>query len=58
MSVQSRHLGARIPLDDSFAVTAAIVIIGVPLGGVAGYYGGKVDEIVMRITECSSRFPR
>ena len=31
--------GARIPLLISFVVTAAIVIIGVPLGGIAGYSG-------------------
>jgi peptide/nickel transport system permease protein len=49
--------GARIPLEISFAVTAAIVIIGVPLGGIAGYYGGKVDEIVMRITDVFLAFP-
>jgi peptide/nickel transport system permease protein len=49
--------GARIPLEISFAVTAAIVIIGVPLGGIAGYYGGKTDEIVMRITDVFLAFP-
>ncbi len=49
--------GARIPLYISFAVTAAIVIIGVPLGGIAGYYGGKVDEVVMRVTDVFLAFP-
>jgi peptide/nickel transport system permease protein len=49
--------GARIPLIISFAVTAAIVIIGVPLGGIAGYYGGKVDEVVMRVTDVFLAFP-
>jgi peptide/nickel transport system permease protein len=49
--------GARIPLEISFAVTAAIVIIGVPLGGIAGYYGGRIDEVVMRVTDIFLAFP-
>ena len=48
---------ARIPLIISFTVTAVIVIIGVPLGGIAGYYGGRVDEVVMRITDVFLAFP-
>jgi peptide/nickel transport system permease protein len=49
--------GARIPLIISFTVTAAIVVIGVPLGGIAGYYGGRVDEVVMRVTDVFLAFP-
>ena len=49
--------GARIPLLISFVVTFAIVIIGVPIGGVAGYYGGRLDEIVMRICDVFLAFP-
>lgn len=49
--------GVRIPLLISFAVTAAIVMIGVPLGGIAGYFGGLVDEIVMRVTDIFLAFP-
>ena len=49
--------GARIPLMISFTVTAVIVIIGVPLGGIAGYYGGRVDEVVMRVTDVFLAFP-
>ena len=49
--------GARIPLVISFTVTAVIVLIGVPLGGVAGYYGGRIDEVVMRITDIFLAFP-
>lgn len=49
--------GARIPLIISFTVTAVIVIIGVPLGGIAGYYGGRIDEVVMRITDVFLAFP-
>ena len=49
--------GARIPLLISFTVTAVIVVIGVPLGGIAGYYGGRVDEVVMRVTDVFLAFP-
>ncbi len=49
--------GARIPLMVSFAVTFAIVLIGVPLGGIAGYFGGRIDEVIMRITDIFLAFP-
>jgi peptide/nickel transport system permease protein len=49
--------GARIPLYISFGVTLAIVLIGVPLGGIAGYFGGKVDEVIMRATDIFLAFP-
>jgi peptide/nickel transport system permease protein len=49
--------GARIPLVISFTVTAVIVLIGVPLGGIAGYYGGRIDEVVMRVTDVFLAFP-
>ena len=49
--------GACIPLYISFAVTAAIVLIGVPLGGIAGYFGGRVDEAIMRVTDVFLAFP-
>jgi len=49
--------GARVPLIISFVVTIAIVMIGVPLGGIAGYYGGKVDEVIMRIADIFLAFP-
>jgi len=49
--------GARIPLYISFGVTVAIVLIGVPLGGIAGYFGGRIDEVIMRITDIFLAFP-
>src|SRR5690625_2274205 len=43
--------GARISLF--IGITAALIdlIIGVIWGGVAGYYGGKVDEVMMRFAD-------
>jgi peptide/nickel transport system permease protein len=49
--------GARIPLIISFVVTAGVLIVGVPLGGIAGYFGGWIDEVVMRITDLFLAFP-
>ena len=49
--------GARIPLMISFAVTLGVLLVGVPLGGIAGYFGGWVDEVVMRITDLFLAFP-
>lgn len=49
--------GARIPLEISFSVAACVLLIGVPLGGIAGYYGGLIDEAIMRLTDIFLAFP-
>jgi peptide/nickel transport system permease protein len=49
--------GARTPLYISFGVTIVIVLIGVPLGGIAGYFGGRIDEFIMRVTDVFLGFP-
>jgi ABC-type dipeptide/oligopeptide/nickel transport systems, permease components len=33
------------------------VLIGAPLGAVAGYFGGRVDDVIMRITDVFLSFP-
>jgi len=43
--------GARISLLVGIASTVCAVSIGVLLGAVAGYYGGLVDDLLMRVTE-------
>lgn len=43
--------GGRISLQFSLAVTAIEMIIGITMGGIAGYYGGKVDMVIMRLVE-------
>ena len=32
-------------------IIAVSALIGIVVGGVAGYYGGIIDEILMRITD-------
>lgn len=48
-----------IPLDISIAleIVAAALVIGILLGAVAGYSGGWVDELVLRITDIFFAFP-
>ena len=43
--------GGRISLTVGFVVVAIELILGVILGGIAGYYGGAVDMIIMRLVE-------
>ena len=49
--------GARIsPLIAVIVLTIAC-LIGVPLGIAAGYFGGWVDEVIMRVTDVFLAFP-
>ncbi|HIX15705.1 MAG TPA: ABC transporter permease [Candidatus Hungatella pullicola] len=50
--------GARISLIIAVVSVACNVVIGVVYGSIAGYYGGKADMIMMRITEIINAFPR
>ena len=43
--------GGRISLIVSFLAVFVITILGVVLGGIAGYFGGVVDNIIMRICD-------
>ena len=44
-------LGGRISLTIGFIVILLETLIGVILGGLAGYFGGWVDQVVMRIVD-------
>src|SRR5215216_1264326 len=43
--------GARISPVVAVLVLAISVLIGVPLGIAAGYFGGTIDEVIMRVTD-------
>lgn len=49
--------GARTSLQAAVVVVIISVVIGTPLGAVAGYFGGKIDEGIMRITDIFLAFP-
>ncbi len=49
--------GGRISLVIGFCVVIVELLIGVSMGGLAGYYGGKVDMIIMRAVEIFSAVP-
>lgn len=49
--------GARISLTIGFVAAAINMIIGVLYGGIAGYLGGMVDMIMMRIVDILSGIP-
>ena len=50
-------LGGRVSLTIGFVVIILETIIGVVLGGLAGYFGGWVDQLVMRIVDILSCIP-
>ena len=49
--------GGRISLFGSFAIIGIAFIIGCIMGGAAGYFGGKVDTILMRIIDMMMAIP-
>jgi len=56
--VLSRTLmGARLSLFAGFLATAVSLALGVPLGLVAGYARGRLDEFIMRAMDVVMSFP-
>ncbi len=49
--------GARVSLSIGLAATCAAVVIGTGMGALAGYLGGWMDAILMRITEVFQTIP-
>jgi len=49
--------GSRISLLIAVGVVFVGFIIGIPLGLISGYYGGKIDFIIQRITDTLLAFP-
>jgi peptide/nickel transport system permease protein len=49
--------GARVSLLVGFSAVALAVVASVPLGLLAGYYGGWVDTIIMRYIDLQWAFP-
>jgi ABC-type dipeptide/oligopeptide/nickel transport system permease subunit len=49
--------GARISLGVGVAVQASALTLGVGLGLLSGFYGGRVDNVIMRLSEIIFAFP-
>ena len=49
--------GGWISLQVGFLSTFMAVTIGVTMGAIAGYFGGKIDAVIMRIVEVIYSFP-
>jgi len=49
--------GARISLPYSILLVVLSAFLGSIIGGISGYFGGRVDAIVMRLTDMFFAFP-
>ncbi len=49
--------GARTSLLVGLVSTAVATLIGISIGAVAGYYGGAIDDVLMRFTEFFQTIP-
>jgi peptide/nickel transport system permease protein len=56
--VWSRVLhGARVSVVIALGAVGLAVLVGVPLGGAAGYAGGRLDALLMRVTDAFLALP-
>ncbi len=49
--------GTRTAFKAGLTVTIAVVLIGILTGSISAYYGGRVDNVIMRITDIFMSFP-
>ena len=50
-------VGSRVSLSVGFAAVSLIMLIGITLGATAGYLGGIVDNVIMRLTDIMLAIP-
>jgi oligopeptide transport system permease protein len=50
-------LGGRVSIGIGFAATLAILLIGVTYGAIAGFIGGKLDNVLMRFLDALYGLP-
>jgi peptide/nickel transport system permease protein len=50
-------MGTREALGSGIIIVAIALLIGVPLGLISGFYGGWIDEIMMRLVDTGLAFP-
>ncbi|HIT65413.1 MAG TPA: ABC transporter permease [Candidatus Ventrimonas merdavium] len=49
--------GSRVSISIGIVAQVVASIVGITLGSIAGYYGGKVDSVISRIMEIFQAFP-
>jgi peptide/nickel transport system permease protein len=49
--------GGRVSLAVGFSVMLITLFIGVPIGAIAGYFGGRIDNVLMRLTDAALALP-
>lgn len=49
--------GARISLSVALVVNVVAFVVGAPIGALAGWYGGVIDYLLMRLVDVMSAFP-
>ena len=49
--------GARISMSVAIVVQIVVICIGVPIGAMAGWFGGRTDNLLMRFTDVMYAFP-
>ncbi|MCL4862243.1 MAG: ABC transporter permease [Caldilineaceae bacterium] len=49
--------GARISLSVALVVNLVSFVVGMPIGALAGWYGGAIDYVLMRLVDLMSAFP-
>jgi len=49
--------GARVSLAVGFVAVGIALVVGIFLGSIAGHYGGKIDGVLMRLTDMVLCFP-
>jgi len=49
--------GGRISMTVGFMAVVITLLIGIPVGAVSGYFGGWIDNVLMRITDTALSLP-
>lgn len=49
--------GARLSLGTAALATVAVMVVGVVVGTVSGFYGGRLDAVIMRVVDVLLAFP-
>jgi oligopeptide transport system permease protein len=49
--------GAQISMSVAIVVQIVVICIGIPIGAMAGWFAGRTDNVLMRITDIMYAFP-